>query len=981
MRLALAASLCLVPLAASADSGDHRAPPELAVQTAVRQLGCVGAVSGDGRLLAHACGESVALWDLGSGLQIRVFRIGSTRPTVAVDFGARGVRTCGSDGTREWSTVTGELLGWEGALTCQTDTGNPTNHHELKSPDGKWLAVSERDVLILTDTATGKNIRELQRLGKGNVAAKSLAFTPDSKVLVSDFEFPTLFSVETGATLKTLLGASAYIRSAEFSHDGARLIVHTLYLTDAERRTSQTRIFDLASARQVAATQVDDDARLAHSSKASLTARHLKGTLTLEDAAGKALWSHPEPRAFERLVFSPDGSKIAAWSIPTTVRVFSTATGELVSSFEIVEQQMTGHGNSIAWSADGKRLAAAGNALAVYDAASGKPLYVKILEVPDQFVKALAFDRRGRLWSGGFGDLTLTTPVIGPPTAEEWDTRLKDALRKRSSNAVNSIQASPDGKTMASANSDGTIRLWALEGSTLETLSGHVGEVLTIAFSPDGKRLVSVGLEDKSVRIWDVEKKKLVATLVTVREDDYVLATPEGYYTSSRGGGVGMAFRYGDRAVPFAQLDLRFNRPDKVVEALGMGKPRVVEAYRHAYERRLRKLGLTEASLADDARLPVVKVVPSIRAISTPERTVSLHVTASDALRPLRRLHVVVNGVPMFGTAGADATTAAGTQLARDVTVDLSSGGNRIEVSVTNDAGAESLREVLELACASAPETDDLYVLAIGVSEYANKSYSLQYAAKDASDVARQLAGTVGSGKAHVVTLLDGQVTREKIREARALFEKARVDDRVIVFVAGHGLLDDKLDYYFGTADIDFAKPAARGLPYEDLAGLLDAIRSRRKLLLVDTCNSGELDKSEVQQAVSRTLPEGTVKARAVRGIKTVARSGLGASDTLGLLQDLFADVSRGSGAAVISSSGGMEFALESDEWKNGVFTYSLLAGLRKGAADRNLDGLIAVSELRDWVVKHVVQLTGGRQRPTARQENAEHDFTVATTR
>ncbi len=95
------------------------------------------------------------------------------------------------------------------------------------------------------------------------------------------------------------------------------------------------------------------------------------------------------------------------------------------------------------------------------------------------------------------------------------------------------------------------------------------------------------------------------------------------------------------------------------------------------------------------------------------------------------------------------------------------------------------------------------------------------------------------------------------------------------------------------------------------------------------------------------------------------------------LLAQLFADLRRGSGAAVISSASGSEFALESAKWNNGVFTYSVLQGLMTGAADIDRDGTIRVSELRDYVVGEVQRLTRGAQTPTSRRENLEFDFPV----
>ena len=93
-----------------------------------------------------------------------------------------------------------------------------------------------------------------------------------------------------------------------------------------------------------------------------------------------------------------------------------------------------------------------------------------------------------------------TAPIL----VTEVQTALEQNLLQGHTSGVNSVAFSPDGRSIVSGSDDRSVRLWNAETRQPigQPLQGHTGSVLSVAFSPDGRRIVS-GSSDRSVQLWD----------------------------------------------------------------------------------------------------------------------------------------------------------------------------------------------------------------------------------------------------------------------------------------------------------------------------------------------------------------------------------------------------------------------------------------------------------------------------------------------
>lgn len=865
------------------------------------------------------------------------------------------------------------------------------------------LAVNEQEDRLVGACRDGKVYLFDSHKGKSlatredhYASVNSVCFSPDGRMFAtaSSDRSIIVWDTRTLAPLKRLFSRAFRFESLAFDHSGLRLA--------AGDELGKGRIIDLSSSRinvetfpwheqKISGIQFSADDRTVYSAgfdnrlvEFDLSEeRVVKSTtyrqyVSLGDAFLKLLGAHRDPFAWLNAVaVSPSGRYVTtggSWKEaeqrrqPQNILFMDAADRDLklkshqggISSMTFVSDYLlaTGHHNMLyLWN---------------YDPADRKFYYRENHQSKNANITAIV--------PKGKDTLLLNTghQVTWYDLKSESVVRKDTAKSEVTSITVNSAR----GEVVFADGVDLIFLNVRTPGVRQVVKAAHTDRITAMALSPT-RPLLATASWDATIKFWNSATGELLATLVAVGNEDYILITPDNYYFGTRNSLKGVGFKFGKQFISPEQFDLKFNRPDIVVGRLGFAEPNVLKSYRRAYQKRLLKMNFTEEMLSGEIQLPELAVRNETVPLRTDQASITFRIEAKDSRYNIDRINVMVNQVPVFGIAGIVVRNRKQKDVQEEVMVQLSAGKNKIQLSCLNEKGTESLMETYEIESLVPQKKPDLYLAVVSVSSYDNQSRNLRYAVKDGRDLVSLYARKADAFEhVFVDTLFNENATKENIMALKEKLLKSSIGDQVVLYVSGHGLLDDNLDFYFGTHDLNFEDPASRGMKYDELENLLDGIPARKKLLMMDACHSGEVDKAQLQATQSESLTlekgqKGTLKKYSYAPESADENRQVGMQTSFELMQELFTNLSKGSGSVVISAAAGNSYALESDEWKNGIFTYCLLNGLKTGKADSNGDGDITVTELKNFVGKEVERLTKGEQKPTSRRENLEFDFIV----
>ncbi len=502
-------------------------------------------------------------------------------------------------------------------------------------------------------------------------------------------------------------------------------------------------------------------------------------------------------------------------------------------------------------------------------------------------------------------------------------------------------------------------------------VAGSQSGIEKITADPHSSLVYTLGRDEK-IKVWDAGKSRQLAEIVldanrgTYNElgelqPSYLVLLPDGNYMGENKYYNMLSWTEQDKEYPAFQMDAKFHRPDKVLDAFGYADSKVINAISNMTGKRARRFSI--ADIAADVVISGKNNVPYFS-----KQSVNLSISLEGPATGVQGLMIYVNGTALWPTPGKPAAIFNSNKIFT-AEISLVDAGNHIRVCLTDKDGKETPGDYVYVN-AMPEKKKDLYFVGIGLSQYNDPRNNLRYAAKDMLDIYKYFKTTSSFENVHAYTSSNERVSARTIDSVRLFLQKARARDQVIVYYAGHGMLDTASgSYYLSSYNWEAGNPAATGLNIDDLNNAVAASPARKKIMMIDACNSGLSDDEAM--IYEETMGDDT-SAVVARGFKVKNKS-----QRSSIVNFAFNHFNQGNGVDIMAASAGNEYAFETDSLKNGLFTYSLLTAFKSGDADLDKDSILSISELQHYVSSMVKRLSKGRQQPSFRQANLYQDIAM----
>jgi len=504
---------------------------------------------------------------------------------------------------------------------------------------------------------------------------------------------------------------------------------------------------------------------------------------------------------------------------------------------------------------------------------------------------------------------------------------------------IPSIAVSPDGKRLVSCGWDKLIKIWDIEtGREIKTLSGHEGWVWSVCYSPDSRHVLS-GAADGTMRLWDVTTGHVQR--VFYGHTHQVLAvtfTPDGKYALSGSG---------DETIKMWDVSTgeelkTFAGHHDMVRALAVS-PDGRYAVSSGYDKQVIVWDLHNGKQV---------------------RVLDEHLDKVECISYSTDGKYFASGDEGGTVIIWDSTTykRSWTYKHNDRVIVIRFTDNSQTIMSSSWDNSLQFRDMSQsdpavMIVGYTPPVmirPDVYILAVGINNYRNNRYNLQYAVADCNGFVQALRVPTSRvfDNIEISTLTDEQATKANIiNKLDEIASKLRVEDMFVFYYAGHGIAlseeGGNNGFFLVLYDVrqmtDLAQCRQDGISDRELREKLRLIRANKQMLFIDACNAGAF------------------------ALNFAAR---GAAE-----ENALAKLSRSTGINVFASTTSDQLASEFKDLGHGIFTYSLIEAFSGLAV--NSDQQITNNTIKSYLDFRVPQLSrqykGNEQYPTTFMTGQEY--------
>ncbi|NOQ72915.1 MAG: hypothetical protein GQ574_12980 [Crocinitomix sp.] len=512
--------------------------------------------------------------------------------------------------------------------------------------------------------------------------------------------------------------------------------------------------------------------------------------------------------------------------------------------------------------------------------------------------------------------------------------------------SVYAIKYDPKNRFIASGGADNQIILWdPISNKVVSRLIGHSTSVTSIDITSDGQYLISMSV-DGLMKMWDLNTFKEVYSRIQMSKDEWLTTNPSGYFDGSSNALGWVNYVKGNQVVNVNSLFEKYYTPG-LIERIH-NKDAGLNDRSELLESQMSNLPELIVAIGSGGKRSVVIDNDSI--FKANNATVPLEISIGKHDTPLDEIRIYNNGKLIVQESLEENISFRGGGEAKHLfEIPLSNGINELTSIVVNSERTESQPTTVVVEYDGELAKTDLYILSIGINNYKNPAYNLDYAVNDSKAFVKSLkdGGDSLFNSVKTYSILNSNATKANIMATiTEIKSEIGSEDVFLFYYAGHGVMSaeiapDQSEFFIVTHDVTNLYDASavireKAISAGELMEISKNIAAEKQLFVLDACHSG-----------------GAIETFAVRGSER---------------EKALAQLARNTGTFFLTAAQDAEYANEVGKLNHGLFTYALLEVL-EGAVKLDGDQKITVSELKSYVEERVPELSaeyhGSPQYPT----------------